>query len=235
MAGLAVLLILVLLPGCFGKCDGSRGSVPTERQSGGVKAAAGDVGKAASIIDEHTKAIEKEAPAEKPHTDAIGEQTDALRDIQDRLNKAQATIKAGETESSKLKARVADLESAHNTLLKKWLAMIAIAALIGAPLAAFLLKNIPLALACGAVFCLCISAEWLIQWAEWIAMGTGALLLGSFVWFVLIQHRTVGEFVTLARRVAPMTDPAEVAKAEAGLSQYAHKIAASIEAKARNT
>lgn len=199
------ILVLVILM-CVASCvDSSRKPGASPSSAAGVKAEAAGIGKSADAIDSQTAQIDKQAPEVKPHTEAISVETAALRATEGRLNKVVSDLQAKEKETAQLKSdlastqkKVAELQAAHNSLLAKILAGLAVAAVIGGTVCVMLLRDLKLAALCGALFFVAISAEFLLQWAEWFALAIAIVVVLLAVWLFVIQHRTLSEVVAKA-------------------------------------
>lgn len=188
--------------------------LPPQNGTGGAKVgdAAAQVEKSAKVIDGERKSIEQEAPDTKPHTDIIGGEVQSLLAAKANLAAAEKSIEADRVLCAKKDARIKELEDSQNTLLKRWLQIIALLSLIGVPVAVLGLKSLPIGGICGAVFATCIAGVWLLAWAKWIALGAIVVIAGVVLYAIFVQRKTLTQVVETAERWKPVTSVAGAAK-----------------------
>lgn len=183
-------------------------SAPQLADLGGrIESGAGEISKDAADIKAQTQ-----DPGFVPAIGlpAIGAKADEITagaaDVQAlgaKVRELSLAVKAGEKAAAKLIAENEKLRADRNSLLSKILAGIAVACLVGAVAAIFILHSPKWAAFCGVMFAVAISAQWLLSWAMWIALGVGVVLVVSCVWLFFVQRKSVTEVVKTLEQVKP--------------------------------
>jgi len=187
-----------------------------------VETVSAGIEESAAKIDVARHEATAKAPEVQPESDRIGIETDRLRQYRADLDIAVRNIaelrKANAELDRKLKEAVEKAERERTSLLRWIFGGMAGLALVGCVVALLWLKNMPLALTCGAVVAACIGATYLLAWAKALAIGLLVILAAATAYAVWRQWRTSKELV-LTAEAFKKTDPNDKAALERAAEQ----------------
>jgi len=201
-----VVVIAFLAAGCASRVRTD--SAPPD-QTGKVANVAAGVGASADKIDEARADATAKAPQVQPESDRIGTETARLRQYQADLNIAVKELAESRKHIDFLTERTSALtrelaevkaqaEKERDSTLRWVFGGLAGLALVGAVVSLLILKNMPLALLCGAIVAACIGATQLLAWKVPIAIGMLVLLAVATVYALWRQRQTAKELVLTA-------------------------------------
>lgn len=216
----AVSVACFAVLGCSKRWTADDGKAPDVGAA--VDSVATGIGESAAVIDEaRTDAVAK-APEVQPESDRIGAETARLRQYQADLaiavRNANELRKANAELDRKLKEAIEKAEKERTSLMRWIFGGMAGLALVGCVVALLWLKNMPLALTCGAVVAACIGATYLLAWAKWLAIGLLVLLAAATVYALWRQWKT-GKELVLTAEAFKKADPNDKAALERAAEQ----------------
>lgn len=193
----AGLALSVMQGGCA-----QRRSAGAPKPTVSLKGQADQVEKSTGVIRREAAAAVDLAPVVKPHTDAIGDEADALDVVSRQLREAQrerddlaAAHDRAIKERDAARKEAAEAKDAGTKTLRRWLAVMAAASVLGAVLCGWFLRSFTLAAGCVVLFAACIAASWILAYATWIALGVGAALAIGGGWALITKHITLAQVV----------------------------------------
>jgi hypothetical protein len=249
-----MLASLIAAGGCQSRAS-KIGSAPPDR-SKTVETAAAGVGQSAQAIDEARADATAKAPEVQPESDRIGTETARLRQYQRDLEIAVGDLRATrkhvdeltkgiadrDSEASKKDAQIASLtkqlDEIRTSGIRKMLLALAAASVVGVVISIWLLKSIQIAAVCATGFAVSVGGTYLLAYANWLAIGVGAILLGSIGWAAWRLMQSHGELVRTAEvfKSLPPESKADMSRvADTIQSEFTKRIVAPIREKAKKT
>lgn len=185
------------------------GTIRTADVGERVSQASDAVRKGADTIDDAAERAVEKSPDVEPEAGEIREETTKLRAVGDGLDRSVKDLSRAEKEIATLqdnladaRAEVKELESkmeAERTGLLRWVfGVLAGFAVVGAVVAVWMLRSLPLAGACGTLLCVSIGAMYLLAWAKWFAVGIAVVLVGLLVFAAIRVVQSRRELVLTA-------------------------------------
>lgn len=187
-----------------------------------VTTVADGIGDSAAKIDVAREDAVAKAPQVQPESDRIGTETARLRQYQADLALAVKDVNQLRKENASLAEslrKAKEQAERERTGIFRWVfGVMAGLALLGAVAAVLWLRNMPLAITCGAVVAACIGATYLLAWAKWLAVGMLVLLAMATAYAVWRQWRT-GKELVLTAEAFKKSDPNDNAAIERAAEQ----------------